>query len=104
MSYGGTKLVGVLGPGGQLKKNNPDLCENSTQGSARLAFNVGLHNESPLFETTLVAKSDIFGLIHHAKYLRDIYSWRLCSATIKADDLECNVAKEGKKLDNEPPV
>ena len=34
MSYGVTKLVGVFGPGGQLKKNNPDLCENSNQGSA----------------------------------------------------------------------
>ena len=42
MSYGATKLVGVLGPGGQLKKNNPDLCGNSTLGSAGLAFNAGL--------------------------------------------------------------
>ena len=31
-----------LGPGDQLKKNNPDLWGNSTQGSAKLSFNVGL--------------------------------------------------------------
>ena len=84
----GWVMVGVFGPGGQLKKNNPDLCENSTQGSAWLAFNVRLQNESLVFETTLVAKSDIFGLIHNAEYLRDICTWRLCSATMKPDDLE----------------
>ena len=38
MSYRGTKLVGVLRPGGQLKKNHTDLCGNSTRGGRIFFF------------------------------------------------------------------
>ena len=44
MSYRGTKLVGILRPGGQLKKNHTDLCGNSTRGGRDFFLHAGLYN------------------------------------------------------------
>ena len=48
MSYRGTKLVGVLRPGGQLKKNRTDLCGNSTRGGRDFFPHAGLYNKEYL--------------------------------------------------------